>query len=79
MVVVGHEVFAAQIFPVGEPVALDPRAGDHRYEPYALSAAFAQHCVGYVRSLGLRYGVIDFRLTPDGRKVFPGVPGRRHL
>jgi hypothetical protein len=39
VVVAGHEAFAAQIIPVGGLVTLDPRAGEHRDEPYALSTA----------------------------------------
>ncbi len=74
VVVAGREVFAAQIVPLGHG-SLDPRAGDHRYERYPVSAAFAHRCRGYVRRLGLRYGVLDFRLRPDGDPVFLEAQG----
>jgi hypothetical protein len=76
VVVAGHEVFAAQVIPLGEPVTLDPRAGDHCYEPYdGFSPAQQKKCVKYVASLGLRYGVIDFRLTHDDQRVFLEAQG----
>jgi hypothetical protein len=76
VVVVGHEVFAAQIIPVPELGTLDPRAGEHRYEPYAVSSALKRKCRTYAeKGLGLRYCVIDFRLTPDAQTVFLEAQG----
>jgi len=72
--VVGSRVFAAEIHSQQtQRTRYDWRRYDHYETPYLahiLPDALARQCVRLVEALGLRYGAIDFVLTPDGRYVF---------
>jgi len=69
--VIGDEIFAA---------AADPRAGEYpvdfrfnmnlKWEHHVLPPAVEDSLRLLMRRLGLEYGAIDMRLTPDGQYVF---------
>lgn len=44
--------------------------GEMKYEPHALPAEVEQKLLRLMRELGLEYGAIDMRLTPEGEYVF---------
>jgi hypothetical protein len=72
--VVGVQVFAAEIHSQdSHHTRHDWRRYDHfttRHRPHELPEAVRQQCLQLVQHFGLRYGAIDFILTPDGRYVF---------
>jgi glutathione synthase/RimK-type ligase-like ATP-grasp enzyme len=72
--VVGHEVFATEIFIADrEPEEVDWRQVDElrlSYRPHELPRPIEAACVEILESFGLRYGAFDFLLTPDGSYVF---------
>ena len=41
-----------------------------RWRPYELPAEVAERLLALVRRLGLEYGAVDFRVTPEGEHVF---------
>ena len=41
-----------------------------RIEPVSLPKGLQSKILSFMRFLGLQYGALDFRLTPDGRYVF---------
>ena len=70
--VVGDEVFPAAIYSQETSYKFDYRMDmDHaRVEPFPLPDAEADRLRRYMSHLGLVYGAIDLRLTPDDRIVF---------
>jgi hypothetical protein len=69
--IVDDEVFAIAIRPNHPGAALDWRLDTApRYEAYDMPAEPKRQLITLMRKLGLRYGAIDLRLTPDGEHVF---------
>ena len=70
--VVGQRIYAAAIDTRDTEYQVDFRMVMHqaRIEPYALPEAVASDIRRLMDALGLVYGAIDMRLTPDGRHVF---------
>ncbi len=72
--VVGEEVFAAEIHSQRSPRSkVDWRRYDLENTPYYihdLPRGIARNCIRLVKTLGLRYGALDFILTPRGEYVF---------
>jgi glutathione synthase/RimK-type ligase-like ATP-grasp enzyme len=66
IVVVGDQLFAVAA-PGAEWDSDEPRAD---LEPYRLAPALAQAVQRLMTSLGLLYGVVQLRMTPEGRIVF---------
>lgn len=69
--VVEEEIFAASIRSQPE-YAADYRTGlgSARVEPYELPAEVATGLLELMRALGLQFGAIDLRVTPEGEHVF---------
>lgn len=72
--VVGDEVFAAEIHSQAtQHTRHDWRRYDHGNTPmarHALPDVEVRRCIELTRRLGLRYGTIDYVVTPDGEYVF---------
>jgi len=69
--IVDEEVFSASIRPTTSKAQLDWRLDlTAKIEPHVLPARIESKLVDLLRSLGLRFGVLDVRLTPDGKYVF---------
>jgi glutathione synthase/RimK-type ligase-like ATP-grasp enzyme len=70
--VIGPEIFAAAIHPRPGGYAADYRMdlARARVEPFDLPDDVERALRALLRRLGLVYGAIDMRLTPDGRFVF---------
>ena len=70
--VVGEEVFAVAIDASETDYPTDYRMnlGDARVETHDLPAVVRERLLSFMDRLGLVYGAIDMRLTPDGRYVF---------
>ena len=70
--VVGEEVFAVAIDASDTDYPTDYRmnVGEARVEPHDLPTAVRERLRAFMDRLGLVYGAIDMRLTPDGRYVF---------
>jgi glutathione synthase/RimK-type ligase-like ATP-grasp enzyme len=70
--VVGQEAFAAAIYSQESSYPIDFRMDmtKTRVEPHTLPADVAGKLQVLMRQLGIVYGAIDMRLTPDGRYVF---------
>ncbi|HEX4961267.1 MAG TPA: alpha-L-glutamate ligase, partial [Thermoanaerobaculia bacterium] len=67
--VIGDRLFAAAAR--AEQYELDIRFNtDAKYQPHALPAKVEERLFGLMRRLGLEYGAVDFRLTPEGEYVF---------
>ncbi|CDX40080.1 putative RimK domain protein ATP-grasp [Mesorhizobium sp. ORS 3359] len=79
--VIDDEVFCVAIRPSQIGAQLDWRLDlSSKIEPYALEVGDAERVVRFVRSMGLRYGAIDFRITPEGRLYFLEInPGGQFL
>jgi glutathione synthase/RimK-type ligase-like ATP-grasp enzyme len=69
---VGKTVFAAAIYSNATDYPVDFRMslGQARTEPLDLPAALVQRLQAFMRHLGLVYGAIDMRRTPEGKYVF---------
>ncbi len=69
--IVDDEIFAASIASEAR-YAADYRPGleSATVAPYTLPPAVAEKTLALMRIFGLRYGAIDFRVTPDGDHVF---------
>lgn len=68
---VGERLFAAATDVSASSYPQDVRLNlDARYEEHQLPDETAQHLHALMRRLGLVYGAIDLRLTPEGRYVF---------
>ncbi|MEN8238860.1 MAG: MvdC/MvdD family ATP grasp protein [Actinomycetota bacterium] len=70
--VVGDDVFASSIDSSGGDYEFDYRAelGSATIQAHKLPQDVIEHCLSLTRRLGLVYGAIDLRLTPDGEYVF---------
>ncbi len=70
--VVGDQIFAAAIHSQDTQYQVDFRIDMNRakVEPHELPTEVATSLAGFMARLGLVYGAIDMRLTPDGRYVF---------
>jgi len=72
--VVGDQLFAAELsLTDGAPIgALDWRQHHEyiRYRPCPVPSVVADGVADLVNRLGLRFGALDFILTPDGQWVF---------
>jgi hypothetical protein len=72
--VIGKNVFAAAIHSQSSAHSKqDYRRYDIAntpYETYQLPKELEQKCISLLRALGLRYGAIDFILTPGGDHIF---------
>ncbi len=70
--IVGEQIFAAAIHSQDTQYRVDFRIDMDRakVESHDLPAGIATSLLGFMRRLGLVYGAIDMRLTPDGRYVF---------
>jgi len=68
---IGNDFYAASTDLRQVEYPLDVRLNlDARYEPHQLPAAIEDKLRALMNTLGLEYGAIDLRLTPDGRYVF---------
>jgi glutathione synthase/RimK-type ligase-like ATP-grasp enzyme len=68
---IGERLFAAEAHSQDGEYAIDVRFnGDITYQPHALPDAVERDLLALMRRLGLEYGAIDMRLTPDGEYVF---------
>jgi glutathione synthase/RimK-type ligase-like ATP-grasp enzyme len=70
--VVGDRMFTAAIHSQETDYRVDFRMDMNRarIEAHDLPAEVAAHLAELMRRLGLIYGAIDMRVTPDGRYVF---------
>lgn len=71
--VVGERQFAAELYPAdGPPGELDWRQHHEQigYRPCPIPANVAHGVTTLMGRLGLRFGALDFILTPDGQWVF---------
>ena len=72
--VVGDRVFAVTIDSQGHPeTEVDWRktsAPDLAHSVYVLPSEIARKCIAMTRSLGLRFGALDFVLDPEGQLWF---------
>jgi glutathione synthase/RimK-type ligase-like ATP-grasp enzyme len=70
--VIGPEIIAAAVHPRAGGYEADYRMDleSARVEPFALPREVARRIEELMRRLGLVYGAIDMRRTPDGRFVF---------
>lgn len=69
--VVEDEIYAAAITS-GERYAADyrPGLGSAKVVPYEMPPAVAEKLLELMRIFGLKFGAVDFRVTPDGDHVF---------
>ncbi|MEY2405356.1 MAG: hypothetical protein QOG39_272, partial [Acidimicrobiaceae bacterium] len=70
--VVGDDVFPAGIWSQQTDYIVDSRIdiANAKIEPVAIPADLEELLRAYVRRLGLVFGAIDMRLTPEGQYVF---------
>jgi glutathione synthase/RimK-type ligase-like ATP-grasp enzyme len=68
--VIGSEILAAAVNLERMEYKLDVRLNQQAYERHELPAAISEKLLLLMRRLGLEYGAIDLRLTPDGDYVF---------
>lgn len=68
--VIGSEIFAAAVSLDKMEYKLDVRLNQQAYEKHDLPPAVGEKLLLLMRRLGLEYGAIDLRLTPDGDYVF---------
>jgi glutathione synthase/RimK-type ligase-like ATP-grasp enzyme len=70
--VVGDDIFPAEIGSQETSYRVDFRMCMHEADirPHVLPPAVAAKITDLMRALGLVYGAIDMRLTPDGEYVF---------
>lgn len=70
--ILGDQLFATAIraAPGGYDVDYRLDIEGARFEPTELSAETERRLITLMRSLGLVYGAVDLRRTPDGREVF---------
>jgi MvdD-like protein with pre-ATP grasp domain len=68
--VIGSEVFPAAVDLRKMEYKLDVRLNQQAYERHPLPPATTEKLLALMRRLGLEYGAIDLRLTPDGDYVF---------
>lgn len=69
--VIGDEIFAAAADARQGEYPIDFRFNhDLKWEPHKLPLAVEDKLRGLMHRLGLQYGAIDLRLTPDGEYIF---------
>jgi glutathione synthase/RimK-type ligase-like ATP-grasp enzyme len=69
--IVGDRIFAAEIHTQQAKYQVDVRMDPHiPCFPHTLPADLEQKLLTFMKRLGLEYGAIDMRLTPDGEYVF---------
>jgi glutathione synthase/RimK-type ligase-like ATP-grasp enzyme len=68
--IIGSEILAAAVDLEKMEYKLDVRLNQQAYERHDLPAAVGEKLLRLMRILGLEYGAIDLRLTPDGDYVF---------
>ena len=81
IVVIGEQCFGAEIHTSHGANPLDWRGDfNNPWYPHELPNNIRKQCIMLTRSLDLRYGAIDMRLTPDGEYVFFEInPGGQFL
>jgi glutathione synthase/RimK-type ligase-like ATP-grasp enzyme len=71
VIMIGNQLFAAETRVDDQRYAQDVRMNfDARYAPHTLPEVVVQRLRALMARLGLVYGAVDLRLTPDGRYVF---------
>jgi len=68
--VIGSEIFSAAVDLRKMEYKLDVRLNQQAYERHELPPAVGDKLLTLMRQLGLEYGAIDLRLTPEGEYVF---------
>lgn len=68
--VIGDRIFAAAVDLRKMEYNLDVRLNQQAYERHDLPPAVGEKLLALMRRLGLEYGAIDLRLTPEGDYVF---------
>jgi len=68
--VIGDRVLAAAVDLAKLEYKLDVRLNQQAYEPHALPTEVERRLLALMRRLGLEYGAIDLRQTPEGSYVF---------
>jgi glutathione synthase/RimK-type ligase-like ATP-grasp enzyme len=69
--VIGNEIFGAEAAPTTQDAELDCRIDPRvKWEKHAIDEALQRDLKALVKRLGLQYGSIDMRQTPEGRYVF---------
>jgi len=68
--VIGDEVLPAAVDIRKMEYKLDVRLNQQAYEKHDLPPAVSAKLLELMRAIGLHYGAIDLRLTPDGEYVF---------
>ena len=68
--VIGEEVFPAAAALADGEYPVDVRLNKVPYKPHRLPPEVTERLLVMMRRLGLEYGAIDLRLTPDGEYVF---------
>ena len=70
--IIGQNVFAASIYSQETSYKVDYRMDmqSARIEPYKSPTDVLKRLKIFMKHLGLIYGAIDMRLTPDGRIIF---------
>lgn len=79
--VIDDHVFSVIIRPTQNSAKLDWRLDPSaKIEPYALPQRERDKAIALIKCLGLRYGAMDFRITPQGEFVFLEInPGGQFL
>lgn len=68
--IIGEEIFSAAVDVGKMEYKLDVRLNQQSYEKHPLPTGVSDKLLQLMRRLGLEYGAIDLRLTPDGDYVF---------
>jgi hypothetical protein len=69
--VVGQRVFTARILTDRSRAGIDSRMDmDAPYEPYELPDQIHERVQAFMAAMGLVYGTIDLKITPEGEYVF---------
>lgn len=68
--VVGQQLFAAAARTEDAEYPVDVRFNHVQYQPHPLPPEVERKLLAFMTKLGLEYGAIDLRLTPDGEYIF---------
>jgi glutathione synthase/RimK-type ligase-like ATP-grasp enzyme len=68
--IIGNEIFPGAVNLSEMEYKLDVRLNQQSCEKHELPAEVSTKLLRLMRHLGLEYGAIDLRLTPDGDYVF---------